>query len=75
MELRNHSFKENRKIICGSSRGVSELVIKLSECQDDILQHLISWIFRIFRHSTLFLADSSRTYMTHMKTYFTITTD
>lgn len=35
MELRSCSFKESKKIICGSSRGKSELV-KLSECQDDI---------------------------------------
>ena len=36
MELKNCSFKENRKIIYGSSRGVSEL------SQDDIPQHLVS---------------------------------
>lgn len=35
------SFKGSRKIACGSSRGFIELV-KLSECQADITQHLAS---------------------------------
>ncbi len=39
MELSECSFKECRKISCGSSRGIFE-VVKLSKCLDTITAHL-----------------------------------